>query len=88
MTAAPTTDELRAASNRHLWMHNTDWVRMAEEGGPLVVVDGQGISVTDSEGKSWIDVNGGYASVNVGYGRSEIAEAALTADRTVLSRMG
>ena len=57
-------------------MHNADWVRMAEEGGPLVIVDGQGIRVTDSDGRSWIDVNGGYASVNVGYGRSEIAEAA------------
>ena len=76
MTAASTTDELRKASNRHLWMHNGDWVQMAEEGGPLVVVDGQGIRVTDSDGRSWIDVNGGYASVNVGYGRSEIAEAA------------
>ena len=76
MAAAPTTDELREASNRHLWMHNADWVRMAEEGGPLVIVDGQGIRVTDSDGRSWIDVNGGYASVNVGYGRSEIAEAA------------
>ena len=42
----------------------------------MVVVDGHGVKVTDSEGKTWIDVNGGYASVNVGYGRTEIAEAA------------
>jgi adenosylmethionine-8-amino-7-oxononanoate aminotransferase len=56
-------------------MHDRDWVQMAEEGGPLVVVEGDGIRVTDSDGKSWIDVNGGYASVNIGYGRTEIAEA-------------
>ena len=56
-------------------MHSRDWVQMAEEGGPLVVVEGDGIRVTDSEGNSWIDVNGGYASVNIGYGRTEIAEA-------------
>ena len=31
--------------------------------------------VTDSEGKTWIDVHGGYGSVNLGYGRPEIAEA-------------
>ncbi|MCS5661819.1 MAG: aminotransferase class III-fold pyridoxal phosphate-dependent enzyme, partial [Dehalococcoidia bacterium] len=49
---------------------------MAEEGDPLIIVGGTGIKVTDSDQKSWIDVNGGYTSVNVGYGREEIAEAA------------
>ena len=57
-------------------MPNRDWVRMAEEGDPPIIVDGDGIVVVDSEGRSWIDVNGGYISVNVGYGRKEIAEAA------------
>jgi adenosylmethionine-8-amino-7-oxononanoate aminotransferase len=57
-------------------MHNNDWVQMAEEGGPPIIVEGKGIRVTDTEGKSWIDVNGGYSSVNVGYGRTEIADAA------------
>lgn len=70
------TETLRRSSLRHLWMHNRDWVQMAEDGEPLIITDGSGIRVTDSEGKSWIDVNGGYNSVNVGYGRSEIAEAA------------
>lgn len=73
-----TTDyeALRKASLKYLWMHNKDWVQMAEEGEPLVMVEGNGIRVTDSEGRSYIDVNGGYNSVNVGYGRVEIAEAA------------
>ena len=73
-----TTDyeALRQASLKYLWMHNRDWVDMAEEGEPLVIVDGKGVRVTDSEGRSYIDVNGGYNSVNVGYGRTEIAEAA------------
>ena len=70
------TKTLRQASLKHLWMQNRDWVQMAEEGEPLVMVGGSGIRVTDSEGRSWIDVNGGYTSVNVGYGRDEIAEAA------------
>ena len=70
------TEALRQASLKYLWMHNRDWVQMAEEGDPLVIVEGQGVNVIDSEGKSWIDVNGGYNSVNVGYGRTEIAEAA------------
>ncbi len=75
MTETYDTQTLQQTAIEHLWMHNRDWVQMAEEGGPLVVVDGDGIRVTDSEGKSWIDVNGGYASVNIGYGRIEIAEA-------------
>ena len=70
------TKDLRQAALDHLWMHNSDWVQMAEEGGPSIIVEGKGVRVTDSEGQSWIDVNGGYASVNVGYGRTEIAEAA------------
>ena len=71
------TESLRRTALEHLWMHNKDWVQMAEEGEPLIMVEGHGVRVTDSTGKSWIDVNGGYASVNIGYGRTEIAEVAL-----------
>ena len=67
---------LRQKSLDFLWMQNRDWTGMAEEGDPLIIVGGTGIKVTDSDQKSWIDVNGGYTSVNVGYGREEIAEAA------------
>ena len=70
------TETLRHASLKYLWMQGRDWVQMAERGEPLVIVGGEGIRVTDSEGETWIDVNGGYGSVNVGYGREEIAEAA------------
>ena len=70
------TEALRQSSLRYLWMHNRDWTQMAEEGDPVFIVEGHGVRVTDSEGNTWIDVNGGYNSVNVGYGREEIAEAA------------
>ena len=70
------TDSLRKSANKHLWMSDRDWVETAEEGGPPIMVEGSGIRVTDSEGRSWIDVNGGYISVGVDHGRSEIAEAA------------
>ena len=68
--------ELRHSALNHLWMHNRDWVKTGEAGGPDIVVDGNGINVTDIDGKTWIDVNGGYSSVNSGYGRKEIADAA------------
>ena len=76
MVATFDAEALRRKSLRYLWMHNRDWVQMAEEGEPLIMVEGDGVRVTDSSGKSWIDVNGGYNSVNVGYGRQEIVEAA------------
>lgn len=74
MTEAYDTESLQRTAIEHLWMNNRDWGQMAEEGGPLIIVDGDGIRVTDSDGKEWIDVNSGYSSVNIGYGRTEIAE--------------
>ena len=76
MVVASDAEAIRRASLKYLWMHNRDWVQMAEEGDPMIAVEGEGVRITDSEGRTWIDVNGGYNSVNVGYGRREIAEAA------------
>ena len=76
MVATMDPESLREASLKYLWMHSRDWVQMAEEGEPIIMVEGNGIEVTDSAGKTWIDANAGYASVNVGYERTEIADAA------------
>ena len=71
------TETLRRSSFQHNWVHFRDWVKMAEEGDPLIIADGKGLDVVDTDGNTWMDVNGGYLNVNVGYGRHEIAEAAL-----------
>ena len=71
------TSELRQSALDHLWQHNRDWESAARDNEPLIFVSGDGIRVTDSDGETWIDVNGGYSSVNIGYGRTEIAEAAF-----------
>jgi putrescine aminotransferase len=42
---------------------------------PLIVVEGEGATVTDSHGHRMIDGIGGMWCVNVGYGRDEIADA-------------
>ncbi|MGH2543208.1 MAG: aminotransferase class III-fold pyridoxal phosphate-dependent enzyme, partial [Ardenticatenaceae bacterium] len=76
MTTPYSTEALQKSAIQHLWMHNRDWVQMAEEGGPNIIVEGKGIRVTDARGKEWIDANGGYVSVNIGYGRAELAEVA------------
>jgi len=77
MVANIDTERLRKSSLKHNWMHFQDWTKMAEEGDPLIIVDGKGLEVIDSDGNSWLDVNGGYLNVSVGYGREEIAEAVL-----------
>jgi adenosylmethionine-8-amino-7-oxononanoate aminotransferase len=69
------TDSLRKSSLRHNWMHMRNWNEMAEEGEPLILADGKGLNVYDTDGNEWLDVNGGYLCVNVGYGRTEIADA-------------
>ena len=71
------TEALRRSSLAHNWMHSRDWLQMAEEGDPILIVEGRGLDVTDSDGNTWMDVNGGYINVSGGYGRHEIADAAL-----------
>ena len=44
-------------------------------GDPRIVETGQGIRITDQKGRQYIDGFAGLYCVNVGYGRSEIAEA-------------
>lgn len=77
MTTVTDTQKIRQAALDHLWMHNADWTTMAEEGGPPIMVSGDGVRVTDAEGNVWIDAHGGYASVNAGYGHEAIADAML-----------
>ena len=83
MVTVTDAEALRQLSLKYLWMHNRDWVEMTEEGDPPIMVSAEGVRVTDSDGRTYIDVNGGYNSVNVGYGRSEIAEAAYEQMRKI-----
>ena len=55
----------------HPW---TDFSTFKDEGS-LVLTDGSGITLTDSEGKQYIDGIGGLWCVNIGYGREEMADA-------------
>ena len=76
MVSTSDARSIKDASLRYQWLHNKDWTELAEVGGPTVIMEGDGVRVTDSEGQTWIDACGGYYSVHVGYGRDEIAYAA------------
>ena len=66
MVSVSEAAELRQSTLKYLWMHNRDWIQMAEEGDPQIMVEGHGVRVTDEHGNSFIDVKGGYMSVNAG----------------------
>jgi len=69
------TQSIRDLANQHLWMPQRSWTDMGEHGEPMIIERSDGIRVVDSDGREWIDVNGGYSSVNSGYGHTEIADS-------------
>lgn len=54
----------------------TDPQVLIEEGGPTVIVRGEGCMLWDENGRSYLDALAGLWCVNVGYGRAELAEVA------------
>ena len=67
--------DLKQAAMDHLWMPFSQYNDLLSKGGPKIIVEGDGIRMTDSDGNSYIDAIGGLFLVNVGHGRTEIAEA-------------
>ena len=67
---------LQRAALDHLWVYMREPAEMAEKGEPQVFVEGDGVWVTDTEGRRFMDPMSGLGLKNVGYGRAEIAEAA------------
>ncbi|MEE9299977.1 MAG: aminotransferase [Alphaproteobacteria bacterium] len=45
------------------------------EKGPMIIESGKGIYITDNKGNSYIDAMASLFCVNIGYGRSEVADA-------------
>ncbi len=66
---------LSAAARDHLWMHFTRL--SAYEQAPVpVIVRGEGPYIWDSSGRRYLDGLSGLFTVQVGHGRTELAEAA------------
>ncbi|KQU58876.1 hypothetical protein ASG84_14205 [Rhodococcus sp. Leaf278] len=68
-----TTAELDASAAKHLWGHFT---RHGAGVTPPIITRGEGATIWDSNGKSYIDGLSGLFVVQVGHGREELAEAA------------
>ena len=57
-------------------LHPVTSIRDLERQGPFVVRSGSGATVTDVDGKRYLDAAAGLWCVNVGYGREALARAA------------
>jgi len=69
-------EDLQESALEHLWVYLREPSDMAEKGEPQIFVEGKGCQVTDALGNTYIDVMSGLWLKNVGYGRTEIADAA------------
>jgi L-2,4-diaminobutyrate transaminase len=75
--SAAATEEL-AQGDRATTLHPFTAVRAYEAdetGGPRIIESGKGIRITDADGKTSIDGFAGLYCVNIGYGRTEVADA-------------
>tara|TARA_R110002020_G_scaffold178196_15_gene371100 strand:- start:3548 stop:4924 length:1377 start_codon:yes stop_codon:yes gene_type:complete len=78
MSAALQTNDLRPvieADRAHVWHHMLQH-KPLESSDPRLIVEGKGLRVWDAAGREYIDaLSGGVWTVNVGYGRTSIADA-------------
>ena len=64
-----------AADKAHVW-HHLSQHKPYETTDPRIIVEGKGMQVWDQNGKEFLDaVSGGVWTVNVGFGRTRIADA-------------
>ena len=69
------SSEVVASDRKHVWHHLTQH-KPFEDNDPMVIVKGKGMRVWDAKGNEYLDaVSGAVWTVNVGYGRTEIADA-------------
>ena len=68
-------DEIVEADRTHVW-HHLSQHKKYETADPLVIIEGKGLRVWNAAGREHLDAtSGGVWTVNVGYGRAEIADA-------------
>ena len=71
---APGAEALKDLDLRFAF-HPFTSIRDHEASGPLVIVEGQGCRLTDSQGQTYLDAMAGLWCVNIGYGDLEMADA-------------
>ena len=68
-------DESLRDLDRKYALHPFTSIREHEASGPLMMVEGHGCRLTDTEGRSYLDAMAGLWCVNIGYSNQEMAAA-------------
>jgi adenosylmethionine-8-amino-7-oxononanoate aminotransferase len=63
---------------RHLWFPFTQPNAMYEEGGPIVLVRGEGVWLQDVQGRRYLDGIGALEACAVGHGRHRLSQVAAS----------
>jgi putrescine aminotransferase len=71
----PTLELQQKDANFHL--HPFSNQKSLKEKGTRVITRAEGVFITDSDGKTYLDAMAGLWCVNIGYGRQELAEVAF-----------
>lgn len=71
------------AATEHLWLHASPWQALTRAPDRRLLVSGQGCTVVDAQGRAYLDALSGLWLVNVGHGRSAIAEAMARQAKTL-----
>ena len=66
---------VKQAALDHLWFPMQQWDDLAQDGGPIVIVEGKGAKLRDIDGKWYYDGVAGQMLVNAGHGWDEIGQA-------------
>src|SRR5499426_3476726 len=68
-------DAVLQAAADHVWLHASPWQALTTCSDRRILVSGHGCTVVDVHGRAYLDALSGLWLVNVGHGRSAIAEA-------------
>ena len=63
-------------SLKHLWIHTVQQDELEQDDALLVIRSGEGIYLTDSKARKYIDLMSGLWVVAVGHGREQLSEIA------------
>ena len=74
-------DRLDELAHRHLWMHFSRLGALRRRPTVPIIARGEGCYVWDAHGKRYLDALSGLFTVQVGHGRTELAEAAAAPGR-------
>jgi adenosylmethionine-8-amino-7-oxononanoate aminotransferase len=74
--STPGDQDLAGTARDHLWMHFTRHSTYESGGDVPIIVKGEGARIWDSTGRQYLDGLSGLFVVQVGHGRTELAEAA------------